>query len=145
MAKTNSLMPVINLLAKQKDQLLLQLRQYNVQISNHQQQIKKIERYRLDYVAQLNEAKSKQQEAHYIQQYYRFIRQLDNATEKEYSSLNNVQSSKQQVTQQYQQIESKLKGLNFIQDKKVLKQKQLLAKQEQNLLDELSLLQVLKR
>lgn len=131
---------------QQKEQKMSQDFQMAQQFAlDNQQKLAGLEDYRLGYLQQAHAKASEGVGSHAFSQHHQFIGKLDKACELQMQNLNNARLVAEQRKAQWLQQQRKRKAVELLLEKQSLKKQKIADKQEQMLLDELSIQKFIRK
>jgi len=132
------LQPVIAQAKKQEDQAAAKLAPIKQQLAQQQAALTALRRYLADYQDNWQQLALKSQTAQALQDYRRFLEQLQRAIDTQQNQIAQSQQQLQVAQNHWQQQQSRRQALHKLQSRYLNEAQQLENKREQRLLDELA-------
>jgi flagellar FliJ protein len=130
---------------ERENQSVLALNKAKSELDNFYEQVKQIEKYRLDYCNQLLERGQKGLTASQYSHLNKFLVQLDETLTKQKSAESHFTSQVDNCQTYWQETRKQRRSYEWMIDKKKTERQKVLDKQEQNMMDEFSTLQFSRR
>ncbi|MCG9697148.1 flagellar export protein FliJ [Shewanella sp. Isolate11] len=136
MAKTDPLDTVLKLALEAEEQASLQLRSAQLTYQKCQDQLSALQQYRLDYMKQMEQQQGQVISASNYHQFHQFIRQIDDAIEKQLYAVSESDKQRQIGQTHWQAKQQKRRAVELLLEKKAHKRQLIALKQEQKMIDE---------
>ena len=130
---------------ERENQSVLALNKAKSELDNFYEQVKQIEKYRLDYCNQLLERGQKGLTASQYSHLNKFLVQLDETLTKQKSAESHFTSQVDNCQTYWQETRKQRRSYEWMMDKKKAEKQRMLDKQEQKMMDEYVTLQFARR
>ncbi|ABO23239.1 flagellar export protein FliJ [Shewanella loihica] len=136
MAKHDPLETVLKLALDAEEAAATQLRGVQLTLNKCRQQLDALQQYRLDYMKQMEAQQGQVIAASSYHQFHQFIRQIDEAIEKQVFAVSETDKQRQKAQQYWQGKQQKRKAVELLLAHKAEAKQKFEAKQEQKMIDE---------
>ena len=136
MAKHDPLETVLKLALDAEEAAATQLRGVQLTLNKCRQQLGALQQYRLDYMKQMESKQGQVIAASSYHQFHQFIRQIDEAIEKQVFAVSETDKQRQKAQQYWQGKQQKRKAVELLLVHKAEVKQKFEAKQEQKMIDE---------
>lgn len=136
MAKHDPLETVLKLALEAEEQAAIQLRTAQLTLNKCRQQLDALQQYRLDYMKQMEGQQGQVIAASSYHQFHQFIRQIDDAIEKQLFAVSETDKQRQKAQLFWQTKQQKRKAVELLLSHKAEAKQKFEAKQEQKMIDE---------
>ncbi|MCG9737570.1 flagellar export protein FliJ [Shewanella insulae] len=136
MAKHDPLETVLKLALEAEEAAATQLRGVQLTLNKCRQQLDALQQYRLDYMKQMEAQQGQVIAASNYHQFHQFIRQIDEAIDKQVFAVAETDKQRQKAQQYWQDKQQKRKAVELLLTHKAEEKQRFEAKQEQKMIDE---------
>ncbi|MUK47202.1 flagella biosynthesis chaperone FliJ [Aliivibrio fischeri] len=130
---------------ERENQAVMALNKAKVELEDFYEQVKQIEKYRLDYCNQLLQRGQQGLTASQYGHLNKFLVQLDETLTKQKSAESHFTSQVDNCQTYWQETRKQRRSYEWMMDKKKAERQKILDKQEQKMMDEFSTLQFARR
>ncbi len=145
MANKDPLHLVLKLAVDAEEQTSVQFRSASMEVQKVQSQLDALNKYRLDYMSQMNDKVGTNLSSSQYQQFHKFIAQIDQAVSQQVEAVKQAETFKLHRQKHWLEKQQKRKAVEILIDKKAQKLQMAEAKAEQKLFDEFAVQQYFRK